>query len=93
MTLGDNAYFANGCGALISVNNGTLTLTPSGGETPLVIPASEVSEVRTNLTVGKKIGAFYIATISRPNPACARTRAPLSMWCAYSHSQTVRSIL
>jgi len=60
--LGDAAYFANGCGALIGFDNGALTFTPSGGESPLVIPAGEVSEVRLNAVVGKEIGAFHIMT-------------------------------
>src|ERR1035437_6362637 len=60
--LGDAAYFADGCGALIGFDNGALTFTPSGGESPLVIPAGEVSEVRLNAVVGKEIGAFHIMT-------------------------------
>ncbi len=60
--LGDKDYFEKGCGALLAVQGGNLTFTPGGGETPLVIPASEIREVRLNTTVGRNIGAFHIAT-------------------------------
>ena len=60
--LGDSAYFSDGCGALIGSASGALTFTPSGGESPLVIPAGEVSDIRLNTTVGKEIGAFHIMT-------------------------------
>jgi hypothetical protein len=60
--LGDKSYFEKGCGALITVIGGNLTFTPSGGESPLVIPASEIREIRLNSTVGREIGAFHIAT-------------------------------
>ena len=60
--LGDSAYFATACGALLQVEEGALTFTSGCGETPLVIPASEISEIRMNVAVGKAIGAFHIAT-------------------------------
>lgn len=60
--IGDKAYFEKSCGALLSFAEGKLTFTPAGGETPLVIPAAEIAEVRLNTTVGKNIGAFHIAT-------------------------------
>ncbi|MDD5544001.1 MAG: hypothetical protein PHX83_12580 [Acidobacteriia bacterium] len=60
--LGDKTYFEKGCGALLSVDAGTLSFTPSGGEPPQLVPASEIREIRLNTTVGKDIGAFHIAT-------------------------------
>lgn len=60
--LGDKSYFEKGCGALVAVTGGNLTFTPSGGEAPLVIPTSEIREIRLNSTVGREIGAFHIAT-------------------------------
>lgn len=60
--LGDKNYFEKGCGALLAVSGGNLTFTPGGGETPLVIPASEIREIRLNITVGRNLGAFHIAT-------------------------------
>ena len=60
--LGDAAYFANGCGALVAVANGSLTFTPTGGEAPLVIPAAEIADVRLNTVIGREIGAFHITT-------------------------------
>jgi hypothetical protein len=44
------------------VEGGNLTFTPTGGETPLVIPASEIIEIRMNTAVAKEAGAFHIIT-------------------------------
>jgi hypothetical protein len=60
--LGDKNYFEPPCGALLVVENGALTFTPAGGEPPLVIPASEIVEIRMNTAVGKEAGAFHIIT-------------------------------
>jgi hypothetical protein len=60
--VGDAAYFADGCGALLAVEDGNLTFTPGGGEEPLVIPASEIAEIKMNTQVGKEAGAFHVTT-------------------------------
>jgi hypothetical protein len=60
--LGATAFFEPACGALLAVENGNLTFTPGGGEAPLVIPASEIREIRINSLVGKDVGAFHIST-------------------------------
>jgi len=60
--LGDDAYFDPPCAALIVVEGGTLTFTPSGGEGPLLIPAADILEIRVNVAVGKEAGAFHILT-------------------------------
>ena len=60
--LGDATYFANGCGALLSTDNGDLIFTPGCGFAPRLIPAGEVWEVRLNTTVGRDVGAFHIIT-------------------------------
>lgn len=62
--LGDANYFEPACGALLLVENGNLTFTPAGGENPLVIPASEIIEIRMNTVVAKEAGAFHIITKS-----------------------------
>ena len=60
---GDSAYFNNPCRALLAVDEGgSLTVTPGCGEASLVIPASEIVDLRMNVAVGKQIGAFHIAT-------------------------------
>jgi hypothetical protein len=56
------AYFADACGALLSVDGTTLTFTPGGGEAPRVIQANDIREMRMNTTVGKDVGAFHIST-------------------------------
>jgi hypothetical protein len=58
------AYFEPSCGALLAVDGVNLTFTPSGGEEALVIPASEILEIRMNTTVGRDVGAFHIITKS-----------------------------
>ena len=86
--LGDAAYFANGCGALIGFANRALTFTPSGGESPLVIPAGEVSDIRLNAVVGKESAPSTLRRardsifIWRQNPASGRTHAPPWTNCA-----------
>ena len=60
--LGDTAYFEQPCGALLLVEGRNLTFTPSGGEGALVIPASEIVEIRMNTAVGREVGAFHIIT-------------------------------
>ncbi|MGA2185785.1 MAG: tetratricopeptide repeat protein [Bryobacteraceae bacterium] len=60
--LGDKAYFATACGALLNVDNGDLTFTSACGDEPQVIPASGILEIRMNAVVGKEMGAFHIAT-------------------------------
>ena len=60
--LGDTNYFEPPCGALLLAENGSLTFTPTGGEAPLVIPASEIMEIRMNTAVAKMAGAFHIIT-------------------------------
>ena len=62
--LGDINYFEPPCGALLLAENGSLTFTPTGGEAPLVIPASEILEIRMNTAVAKEAGAFHIITKS-----------------------------
>jgi hypothetical protein len=62
--LGDSNYFDPTCGALLLVENGSLTFTPAGGEKPLLIPASEIIEIRMNTVVAKDAGAFHIITKS-----------------------------
>ena len=59
---GDKSFFETYCGALLSVDAGELSFTPGGAEGPLVIPASEILEIRLNLVVGKEVGAFHILT-------------------------------
>jgi hypothetical protein len=60
---GDSAYFSDPCRALVAVDEaGALTVTPGCGQAPLVIPASEIVDLRMNVAVGKPIGAFHIAT-------------------------------
>jgi hypothetical protein len=58
----DAAYFERACGALVGVEDNNLTFTTSCGETPYVIPASEILEIRLNLAVGRDAGVFHIAT-------------------------------
>lgn len=60
--VGDKDYFEKGCGALLAVDGGNLTFTPSGGEAPQVIPATQIREIRLNTTVGRNIGAFHVVT-------------------------------
>jgi hypothetical protein len=60
--LGDKTYFDPPCGALLLAEDGSLTFTPTGGETPLVIPASEILEIRMNTAVAKDAGGFHIVT-------------------------------
>lgn len=60
--MGDAAYFAKSCGALLSVAESKLMFTPGGGEAPRVIPAADIREVRLNRVVGKDVGAFHITT-------------------------------
>jgi hypothetical protein len=62
--LGDSAYFDPPCPALLLVENGGLTFTPGGGEPPLLIPTSEIIEIRMNTMVAKEAGAFHIITKS-----------------------------
>jgi len=62
--LGDTNYFEPPCGALLLAENGGLTFTSTGGEAPLVIPASEILEIRMNTAVAKEAGAFHIITKS-----------------------------
>ena len=60
--LGDKAYFEKAAGALLAVEGTSLTFTSSGGESPLMIPASEIAEIKLNAVVGKAVGAFHITT-------------------------------
>ena len=60
--LGDANYFEPPCGALLAVEGGNLTFTPTGGEAPLVIPATEILEIRMNTAVAKEAGAFHVIT-------------------------------
>ena len=62
--LGDSNYFEPSCRALLVVENGGLTFTPMGGEEPLLIPASDIIEIRMNTLVAKEAGAFHIITKS-----------------------------
>jgi hypothetical protein len=50
------------CGALIAIDGGNLTLTPGGAEGPLVVPASEIIEIRMGTVVGTEVGAFHVLT-------------------------------
>ena len=59
---GDKAYIADGCGALLAVEGGSLVFTPGGGEAPRVIPSAEIAEIRLNAAIGRNIGAFHIVT-------------------------------
>jgi len=59
---GDKAYFADGCGALLAVEGGSLVFTPGGGEAPRVIPSAEIAEIRLNAAIGRNVGAFHIVT-------------------------------
>ena len=60
---GDAAYFDTGCGALLSVDGHNLIFTAQGpGESPRVIPATEIWEIRLNTAVGKEVGAFHVST-------------------------------
>ena len=60
--LGDKNYFEPECDTLLVVEGGNLTVTPSGGETAMVIPAAEILEIRMNIAVAKESGAFHIVT-------------------------------
>jgi hypothetical protein len=60
--IGDDAYFERSCGTLLSVSGTNLTVTPSGGESPLIIPAREIVDIRINNAIGKEFGVFHIAT-------------------------------
>jgi hypothetical protein len=60
--LGDRDYFEPQCGALLLVEGGALTFTPTGGEAPLVIPVSEILEIRMNTAVAREAGSFHIIT-------------------------------
>jgi hypothetical protein len=60
--LGDDAFFAHSCGALVSIDGANLVFTPSGGEAPRVIPMADIVDVASNQTVGTAIGAFHIST-------------------------------
>jgi len=62
--LGDSNYFDPPCGALLLVENGSLTFTPAGGEQPLLIPTTDIIEIRMNTIVAKEVGAFHIITKS-----------------------------
>jgi len=60
---GDDAYFEDGCGALLSVDGQDLIFTPSvASDSAMVIPIGEIVEIRMNTTAAKEIGAFHIAT-------------------------------
>ena len=59
---GVEAYFAQHCGALLSVDKNQLTFTGSGGEAPLSIPSGDIREIRMNSVIGKEVGAFHVAT-------------------------------
>ena len=60
--LGSAAYFEQSCGMLLSAAEAALTIFPKGGEAPLVIPASEIVEIRINSIVGREQGAFHFVT-------------------------------
>ena len=60
--VGDSAYFQKSCGALLSVSGSNLTFTPSGGEASLVIPATDILEIRMNTLVGRDAGEFHVGT-------------------------------
>ncbi len=60
--IGNQTYFAQSCGGLLSVSGANLTFTGSGGEEPRVIPASDILEIRLNSVIGKDAGVFHIAT-------------------------------
>ncbi|GAC1424253.1 MAG: hypothetical protein NVS9B15_17040 [Acidobacteriaceae bacterium] len=60
--LGDPDYFALACGALLTSDGSSLIFTPACNQTPRVIPFTDVLEVRSNVLVGREIGAFHILT-------------------------------
>ena len=60
--IGDAAYFERACGALLFVSGSNLTVTLSGGEAPLLIPAQDIVEIRLNNAIGKEFGVFHVAT-------------------------------
>jgi hypothetical protein len=60
--LGDDAYFRHSCGALLSIDGAVLAFTSSAGEIPLLIPSSEIQDIRLNVAAGKEVGAFHIVT-------------------------------
>ncbi len=60
--VGDKVYFDQAAGALLDVQGSSLTFTSAGGEAPLVIPASEIAEIKLNAVVGKAVGAFHVTT-------------------------------
>jgi hypothetical protein len=60
---GDSAYFSDPCPALLAVDEqGALTVTSGCAEAPMVIPSSEIVNLRMNVAIGKQIGAFHIET-------------------------------
>jgi hypothetical protein len=60
--IGSQTYFEQSCGGLLSVSGTNLTFTGSGGEAPLMIPSSEILDIRLNSLVGRDAGVFHIAT-------------------------------
>jgi hypothetical protein len=59
---GDAGFFTHACGALLEVADGSLNLTSACGDTPYVIPASEITELQLNTAVGRDAGVFHVAT-------------------------------
>jgi hypothetical protein len=60
---GDTSYFDTGCWALLSVDGHNLIFTPAGpDESPRVILAADIWEIRLNTTAGKEVGAFHVST-------------------------------
>lgn len=60
--IGDTAYFGHVCGALLSTSGSALVFTPAGGEIPMIIPSSEISEIKLNTVIGKSNGTFHVVT-------------------------------
>ena len=46
----------------LTVSGSALLLTPANGETPRLIPATEVIDLGMNRAVGREAGVFHIAT-------------------------------
>jgi hypothetical protein len=61
-TIASATYFETSCSAVLAVNGTDLTFTPSDGEESLVIPASEILDVRLNSNVGRDAGVFHVST-------------------------------
>ncbi len=59
---GDAGFFTRACGGLLEVADGALNLTSACGDTPYVIPASEITELQMNSAVGRDAGVFHVAT-------------------------------